>query len=130
ASSARAVPPAAAAAASAAAPAAPTLAQQLAGRVAEGCALNLQGRHAQALAVLESALEFQRSEPALRHSDDYRVGVLAAAIARHGAEPSADTQERLQHELTRESWLGSDAARAAWREQAAAAARLGVKPVQ
>lgn len=102
-------------------------AAELARQVAEGCALNLQGRHSQALAVLEPALELQRSEPALRQSDDYRLGVLATALARHGLEPTPDSTERLRHELAMDGWLASEPARAAWRAQAEVAGKLGVQ---
>lgn len=113
-----------------AAPAAGTAGQnaaELARQVAEGCALNLQGRHSQALAVLEPALELQRSEPTLRQSDDYRLGVLAAALARHGLAPTSDNAERLRHELAMDGWLATEPARAAWRAQAEVAGKLGVQ---
>jgi eukaryotic-like serine/threonine-protein kinase len=98
----------------------------LANAVEQASALNAKAAYAEALRVLESALESQRRNPALRHSDDYRLGVLAAAIARHGSAPSAETATRLRHELTRDAWLSSDPARARWREQAAIAQKLGV----
>lgn len=102
-------------------------ARMLTSDVARACALNARGDYAAAQALLASTLELQRSEPGLRQSDDYRIGVLAAAIARHGASPSADFAERLRHELTRDVWLSSADGRARWREQAAIAQTLGVR---
>jgi len=102
-------------------------ARALADDVARACALNARGDYAAAQALLDSALERQRSEPGLRQTDDYRIGVLAAAIARHGASPSIDFVERLRHELARDVWLSSADGRARWREQAAIAHALGVQ---
>ncbi len=102
-------------------------ARVLADDVARACALNARGDYAAAQALLASTLELQRGEPGLRQSDDYRIGVLAAAIARHGAAPSADFAERLRHELARDVWLSSADGRARWREQAAIAQTLGVQ---
>ncbi len=101
-------------------------ARALADDVARACALNARGDYTAAQALLDPALERQRSEPGLRQSDDYRIGVLAAAIARHGSSPSIDFAERLRHELTRDVWLSSADGRARWREQAAIAQALGV----
>jgi hypothetical protein len=104
-------------------------ARQLAEEVARACDLNVRGDYAAAAALLDRALERQRSEPALRHGDDYRVGVLAAAIARYGAAPSDDLAERLRHELARDAWLSGDEGRLRWREQAAVAQKLGVRRI-
>lgn len=104
-----------------------TAARVLADHVARACALNVRGDYAAAQVLLASALELQRTEPGLRHSDDYRVGVLAAVIAHHGASPTADLAERLRHELTRDVWLSSADGRTRWREQAAIAQKLGVQ---
>lgn len=103
-----------------------TPAQRLADEVARACSLNLRGDYAAAAQLLETALERQRDDPALRRGDDYRLGVLAAAIARYGEAPSPDSAQRLSHELARDVWISGDAGRARWREQAAIAQRLGV----
>ncbi|MBL8296976.1 MAG: protein kinase [Rhodanobacteraceae bacterium] len=104
-----------------------TPAQRLADEVARASALNARGEYAAAARLLDGALERQRSDPALRHIDDYRLGVLAAAIARHGQAPSAETAQQLSHELARDVWLSGEAGRARWREQAEIARRLGVE---
>ena len=103
-------------------------AAQLETLVQRACSLNAQGRYGEAQGVLATALELHRNEPALRHSDTYRVGVLAQAVADHAAARDADSAERLRHELGREAWLSSDAGRARWREQAALARKLGITP--
>ena len=103
-------------------------AAQLADEVARGCALNVRGDHAAALALLDAALERVRDDPALRHGDDYRLGTLALALARYGAAPDAALAEQLSHELARDAWLVGAEARRRWREQAAAALKLGVAP--
>lgn len=103
-------------------------AAQLETLVQQACSLNVQGRYSEAQGILATALELHRNEPALRHSDSYRVGVLARAVADHATAHDADTAGRLRHELGREAWLSSDAGRTRWREQAALAGKLGITP--
>ncbi|HSX59473.1 MAG TPA: hypothetical protein VLF18_04655, partial [Tahibacter sp.] len=104
-----------------------TPAQLLATDISRACELNTYGRYREAAQLLDVALERQRSDPALRHGDDYRLGALAAAVARHGTAPTPDSALRLSHELARDVWLTTDASRARWREQTAIARRLGVE---
>lgn len=113
-------------AAAASATAMSSAATQLERLVEQACSDNRDGRYAQAQQTLATALELHRSEPALRHTDSYRVGVLAQAVAAHGLARDAASAERLSHELAREAWLSGEEGRARWREQAALARKLGV----
>lgn len=101
-------------------------AAQLERLVEQACSDNRAGRYAQAQQALATALELHRSEPALRHTDSFRVGVLAQAVADHALARDPASAERLRHELEREAWLSGEPGRARWREQAALARKLGV----